>query len=146
MNIVFQANNPNFVRLTLEPGERNEGDAVVNMLPVRSRGPNYSKYCTGFLEEDEKPRSIRDCVFQYTSGPNWFCSEVNIALASDSPSLKNYGMYIKQLKYSITRSPMSYRGLVYRGLFQKKVCISSCIHKSIFHSRSRFIENGARGT
>ncbi|CAF1167050.1 unnamed protein product [Rotaria sordida] len=90
-------------------------DQVVNFYPVHKKGPNYLKYCIGWLSNEDKPRSMRDCIWQYTSGPNWYCTEVNMALASDSPKLKSYGSYIKQLKYSIGMSQMKFSGIVFRG-------------------------------
>ncbi|CAF1128338.1 unnamed protein product [Rotaria sordida] len=90
-------------------------DQVVNFYPVHKKGPNYLKYCIGWLSNEDKPRSTRDCIWQYTSGPNWYCTEVNMALASDSPKLKSYGSYIKQLKYSIGMSQMKFSGIVFRG-------------------------------
>ncbi|UJR18468.1 hypothetical protein I4U23_005374 [Adineta vaga] len=90
-------------------------DQVVNFYPVKKKGPNYLQYCIGCLSDEEKPSSIRDCIWQYTSGSNWYCTEVNMALASDSPKLKSYGSYIKQLKYSIGMSQMRFAGTVFRG-------------------------------
>ncbi|CAF4969588.1 unnamed protein product [Rotaria sp. Silwood1] len=90
-------------------------DQVVNFYPVHKKGPNYLKYCIGWLSDEEKPSSMRDCIWQYTSGPNWYCTEVNMALASDSPELKSYGPYIRQLKYSIGMSQMKFFGIVFRG-------------------------------
>lgn len=87
-----------------------------SFLPVVEKGPNYLEYCTGWLSEDEKPSSVRDCIRQYTSGPNWFCSEINFSLAADSATLSTYNSYIKQLKYCIGMSP-GYVGTVFRGKF-----------------------------
>lgn len=87
-----------------------------SFLPVVEKGPNYLKYCTGWLSDDEKPSNVTDCVRQYTSGSNWYCTEVNFALASDSSTLKIYSSYIKQLKYCIGIS-RGYVGTVYRGKF-----------------------------
>ena len=90
-------------------------DPMVNFFPVVRKGDNYVKYCCGWLAEDEKPLSIDRCVWKYTSGRNWFCSQVNMALASDSPKLAEFQLFIRQLKYSIGMSPMNFHGTVFRG-------------------------------
>lgn len=90
-------------------------DQMVNFYPVTRKGRNYLKYCIDWLSDDEKPSSITQCVRRYTSGPNWYCTEVNMALAADSPELLRYGPYIQELKYSIGRSLMNYYGTVFRG-------------------------------
>ena len=90
-------------------------EQVVNFYPVHEKGTKYLKYCTGWLSDDEKPRHTRDIIWKYTSGRNWYCTEVNMALALDSRKLSSYGPYIKQLKYSIGMSPMGFTGTVFRG-------------------------------
>ena len=90
-------------------------DQIVNFYPVLKKGPNYIKYCIGWLSNEEKPRSKRECIYQYTSGPNWYCTEVNMALALDSSNLYRYASYIRQLKYSIGMSEMRFTGTVFRG-------------------------------
>jgi len=91
-------------------------DEMVNFYPVTRKGQNFLKYCGGWLYDNEKPSSIVQCVRQYTSDPNWFCSEINMALAADSPELSRYGRYIRQLKYSIGMSRMNFTGTVFRGV------------------------------
>lgn len=95
---------------------RQSSDTIVNFYPVVQKGPNYLKYCTGWLSEYEKPLNTHKCVLKYTSGSHWYCSEINFALASDSSNLLKYGSYIKELKYCIGMSS-NYVGTVYRGLF-----------------------------
>ncbi len=120
--------NPNFIQLlpvsTQFPDSKmlpksmknmSTSDQVVNFYPVQKKGPNYLNYCVGWLSNEEKPSNMRDCIWQYTSGPNWYCTEVNMALASDSPKLSSYGLYIRQLKYSIGMSQMRFVGTVFRG-------------------------------
>ena len=92
-------------------------DEVVNFYPVTRKGRNYLKYCKGWLFDDGKPSNIAECVRKYTSDRNWYCTEVNLALASDSPRLFQYGPYIRELKYSISESRMNFRGTVFRGEF-----------------------------
>ena len=91
-------------------------DQMVNFFPVVKKGDNYVRYCCGWLDEHEKPLSISKCVRKYTSGRNWFCSQVNMALASDSPKLAEFQLFIRQLKYSIGMSPMNFHGTVFRGM------------------------------
>ena len=38
-------------------------DEIVNFYPVHKKGANYLKYCVGWLSNEEKPRSKRDCIF-----------------------------------------------------------------------------------
>lgn len=102
-----------------------------SFLPVVQKGSNYRKYCLGWLAEDEKPSTIQDCVLKYTSGSDWYCSEVNFALASDSSSLKTYGSYIKQLKYCICKSP-GYAGTVYRGVQMSTTEIAAYESQNMF--------------
>ena len=90
-------------------------DQIVNFYPVYQKGSNYLKYCLGWLSDQEKPIDVAQCVKRYTSGSNWYCTEVNMALASDSPRLFSYGPYIRQLKYSIGMSRMRFNGTVFRG-------------------------------
>jgi len=37
-------------------------DQIVNFYPVFKKGPNYIKYCIGWLSNEEKPRSKRECI------------------------------------------------------------------------------------
>lgn len=95
----------------------------VNFFPVDRKGANYLRYCTGWLGQNEKPASIKDCVRRYTSESGWFCSTINFALTTDSPDLQSYSEYIKHLKYSIGMSPMNFTGTVYRGEYKSsKTC------------------------
>ena len=90
-------------------------DQIVNFYPVHRKGHNYLRHCRGWLSDHQKPSSITDCIRKYTSGPNWYCTEVNMALAADSAKLETYGPYVKQLKYSIGVSAMRFTGTVFRG-------------------------------
>lgn len=99
--------------------------AIVNFYPTDKKGANYLKYCTGWLSEDEKPLNMTQCIWQYTSDPNWFGTEINLALATDSANLKKYGSYIKHLKYSIGMSSMKFTGTVFRGKSFVSICCSS---------------------
>ena len=92
-------------------------DQIVNFYPVHRKGHNYLRHCRGWLSDHQKPSSITDCIRKYTSGPNWYCTEVNMALAADSVKLETYGPYVKELKYSIGKSAMRFTGTVFRGEF-----------------------------
>ncbi|CAF3361574.1 unnamed protein product [Rotaria socialis] len=100
----------------LQAADINPSDIIANFYPVIRKGPNYLRYCSGMLSEREKPASIRECVRKYTSDGAWFYNTINLALGSDSRVLKTYGSYIKQLKYSIAKSPIYYSGSVLRGM------------------------------
>ena len=88
---------------------------IISYYPVLKKGSNYLRHCTGLLSHHEKPSNIRECVKRYTSESGWYCSTINMALACDSVKLCEHGDYIKQLKYSIGMSRMSYNGTVFRG-------------------------------
>jgi hypothetical protein len=115
------------------------GNAHVHFLPVNNLGHNYLKHCTRKLDEKEKPRRIDACVRQYTEAkslnnvepngkPLWYCTEMNMALATDSNTLCTHGAYIRQLKYCIHQSK-GFTGTVIRGkptCFRFKLHIVSC--------------------
>jgi hypothetical protein len=117
-------------------------DPIAEFYPVVRKGPNYLKHCTGWLSKHEKPASIRDCIWKYTSGEDWFCSTINMALATDSPTLEQYGEYVKHLKYSIGMSPMHFTGTVFRGKSHRVEfsCMNLCNH--FFFHRRRHVATG----
>ncbi|KAH3732760.1 hypothetical protein Pelo_16408 [Pelomyxa schiedti] len=87
---------------------------TVSFYPIRTKGTNYVKLCTGLL--DYAP-DLRGTIYQYTSGPGWFCSKVNMALASDSlEGLTQHKKYIRDLKYVIGKYGKGYDGVVMRGV------------------------------
>lgn len=98
-----------------KPFERYSSNKQASFYPVERKGANYLRFCIGWLSDNEKPASIQDCVWRYTSESGWYCTTINLALATDSPTLEEHGEYIKQLKYSIGMSTMNYTGTVYRG-------------------------------
>ncbi|KAH3760489.1 hypothetical protein Pelo_7650 [Pelomyxa schiedti] len=88
--------------------------STVSFYPVRTKGTNYVNLCTGLL--DYAP-DLRDTIRQYTSGPQWFCSKVNMALASDSlEGLTQHKKYICDLKYVIGKYGKGFEGVVQRGV------------------------------
>lgn len=102
-------------RLPEHYSEMEPSEQLVEFFPVIRKGPNYLKYCTGWLSDNEKPQSISHCIQKYTNERDWFCTKINLALASDSPSLEKYGLYIKHLKYCIGISKINFYGTVFRG-------------------------------
>lgn len=54
-------------------------DEIANFYPVTRKGPNYLNYCLGFLSDSEKPASVTECIRKYTSDPDCFCTEINLA-------------------------------------------------------------------
>jgi len=60
---------------------------------------------------------------RYTSEGDWFCTKINLALASDSVKLQEYSQYIKDLKFCIGKFGKGYTGTLTRGvhLSQKEV-------------------------
>jgi len=85
----------------------------VHFYPVCTKGRNYVKYCTGLL--DYIP-DLKKTVRQYTSGPDWYCTKINMALASDSPCLQEHATFIQNLKYCIGKYGKGYDGVIYRGV------------------------------
>jgi hypothetical protein len=106
---------PNSKSLPKSMADISPSDQIVNFYPVSKKGPNYLKYCVGWLSDQEKPTNVPQCVRQYISGSKWYCTEVNMALAADSSKPFSYGPYIRQLKYSIGMSRMRFNGTVFRG-------------------------------
>ncbi|CAF3050389.1 unnamed protein product [Rotaria sp. Silwood2] len=107
--------SPDAIFTDFKPSEASSSSGNVSFYPVERKGVNYLRYCTGWLSANEKSANIRDCIRRYTSESGWFCTTINLALATDSPDLQTHGEYIKHLKYSIGMSPMNYSGTVYRG-------------------------------
>jgi hypothetical protein len=90
-----------------------DGDQV-HFLVSRNKSPNYLEHCQDPLSQADDPVGI---INQYTEhSSNWY-AQVNLALASDSSSLAEYGAYIKQLHKSILSFPVLQTGhLLYRGV------------------------------
>ncbi|CAF4629762.1 unnamed protein product [Rotaria socialis] len=118
--------NARFVRLDpainqmsateIERADIDPSETLASFYPVVRVGPNYLRYCGGALSQNERPRYIGEPVLKYTSGEGWFCTTINLALASDTPNLKRFSTYIKQLKHSIAKLPIYYHGTVMRGM------------------------------
>merc|ERR1712125_208602 len=98
--------------------------------------PNYRKYCTGWLKTDEIPRDMVGIVREYTGGPDWFCSKVNFALATDyEPRMQQHSRYIRSLKYCIGRMGC-WNGHLYRGLNLVKDDIDEMVRLKRFYIAS----------
>lgn len=73
---------------------------TINFYPAISTGENFLKYVTGLqvrLNKDE----VTNIVKEYTNHVTWYCSQVNLILAADSPVINNHAEYIRKLKWSI---------------------------------------------
>jgi len=81
--------------------------------------PAYLEFCTGWLEEHERPadeKQMTAIVWKYTSAPGWFCTGVNLGLALDyAPYVKKHSLYIRHLKYCCGKLP-GWKGVGYRGV------------------------------
>lgn len=81
--------------------------------------PNYRRFCRGKLTSEElRTQDASFVVRRYTSGGGWFCSKVNLALASDhSQDLQAHGGFVRRLKHSIAQLGHDWRGgPLFRGL------------------------------
>jgi len=78
---------------------------------------------------------LKDTIWKYTSGPDWFCTKINMALASDSPKLEKYAKYIRELKYCIGKYGGGYSGTVLRGVnfTQKEIKAFRALGKQPFY-------------
>jgi len=106
--------SPGVESMPSNPACKISGDEV-HFFPLRTKGINYVQYCTGLLDKANFP-DIKETVRKYTSGAGWYCSKVNLALASDTPMLKDYAKYIRDLKFCIGKYGKGYTGVLYRGV------------------------------
>lgn len=110
-------------------------DKIVHIKVVPEKLPNYIRYCTGWLAPGEIPSATEmvTTVKQYTEGPDWFCSKMNLALACDyGPKLQEFGMDIRRLKYCCGKMT-GYNGPLYRGLDLSAVEIGEMIKLKRFY-------------
>ncbi|KAH3757864.1 hypothetical protein Pelo_10290 [Pelomyxa schiedti] len=97
----------------------------VSFFPLRTKGTNYVNLCTGLLKYAP---DIQDTIWAYTSGPGWFCTKVNLSLASDSlEALTEHHKYIRDLKYVIGKYGKGYEGVVQRGVSLTKMEVQAYI-------------------
>ncbi|KAH3758870.1 hypothetical protein Pelo_9309 [Pelomyxa schiedti] len=87
---------------------------TISFFPIRTKGTNYVKLCTGLINYVP---DLKDTLWQYTSGPGWLCSKLNLALASDSlEGLTEHCKLVRDLKYVIGKFGKSFEGVAHRGV------------------------------
>ena len=100
---------------------------TIHFYPAKKKGDNYLKYISGpqgVLNEDE----ISYTVKLYTNHVTWYCSQINLLLAADSPQIQKHADYIKNLILSIRHLALSLPIMdirCYRGM--------NCSSKEIAH-------------
>eukprot|EP01126_Amoeba_proteus_P012828 TRINITY_DN15324_c0_g1_i1.p1 TRINITY_DN15324_c0_g1~~TRINITY_DN15324_c0_g1_i1.p1 ORF type:complete len:221 (-),score=41.47 TRINITY_DN15324_c0_g1_i1:319-981(-) len=75
---------------------------MIDFLVTHSKQPNYRQYCDEILLPQDSVSTIR----MYTEHETRLYAQVNLALAADSPVLKDHGQYIKQLRASVLAHPL----------------------------------------
>lgn len=77
-----------------------EGSSTVHFLPTKKKGFNYVKFlksCKNKFDQNE----IIFIINQYTYHDTWYCTKINLLLASDSAELEKEINYIRNLDQSI---------------------------------------------
>eukprot|EP01001_Neometanema_parovale_P009240 NODE_5488_length_941_cov_139.459658_g5266_i0.p1 GENE.NODE_5488_length_941_cov_139.459658_g5266_i0~~NODE_5488_length_941_cov_139.459658_g5266_i0.p1 ORF type:complete len:268 (-),score=55.62 NODE_5488_length_941_cov_139.459658_g5266_i0:137-877(-) len=108
-----------------------EGD-MVNFLVTQRKQDNYLKYCSGVVEGAShkgmfpyeggpfaEPDAVLDTIRLYTDHTTGLCTQVNLSLAADSPSIKKHADYIVALRDAIFQTPLLDDGCMpylYRGV------------------------------
>lgn len=83
-------------------------------------------------ESGNLSRSGDAIIYKYTSGPNWWCTRINLLLALDKLDAE-YALYIKKLNYCIIYQSPKHHGKVYRGALHSPIEIFIFAFKKIFY-------------
>jgi len=92
---------------------------VAHFYPCKVKGEYFQKLCTDVLLPSNLHIDVKSTVWKYTytAGNYFFCTKVNLALASDSPKgLQEHAQYICELMYCIKRYGEGFDGVLYRGV------------------------------
>jgi len=73
---------------------------TINFYPAKNFGVNFSKYVTEPQMRMQK-EEVTKTVKEYTNHVTWYCSQVNLLLAADSPEITKHSDYIRRLNWSI---------------------------------------------
>eukprot|EP01124_Arcella_intermedia_P003163 TRINITY_DN11725_c0_g2_i5.p1 TRINITY_DN11725_c0_g2~~TRINITY_DN11725_c0_g2_i5.p1 ORF type:complete len:220 (-),score=38.41 TRINITY_DN11725_c0_g2_i5:16-675(-) len=90
---------------------RTDGDTV-HFLVTSKKGPNYLKYCNHIALPSDSSSILR----QYSQHDTELYAQLNLSLASDSPSLSQYGAFIDDLRAAVLEKPLLDDCLLYRGV------------------------------
>ena len=89
----------NFTQGSLAKIDKDTG--IIHFFPAKFPSKNFSK----FVKNPEKlifsDPEITFTIQKYTNHDTWYCSKINLLLASDSPDLKDHSLYISQLRHCI---------------------------------------------
>jgi len=91
---------------------------VVHFFPTKSFSKNYTKYIKNSENYKYDEKEIIEIVKKYTTHESWYCTKINLLLASDSDDMKDQCDYIKQLIWCIKKLASIYPILetrVFRG-------------------------------
>lgn len=77
-----------------------EGSNTVHFLPTKQKGSNFIKSIKSCKSKFDK-NEIIFIINQYTYHDTWYCTKINLLLASDSAELEKEINYIKNLDLSI---------------------------------------------
>ena len=108
--------NENFQKGGLAKYDKDTG--IVHFFPARFPSKNFSKFVNSSRDLNFEEKEIVGTVQKYTTHDSWYCSKINLLLASDSSDLKDHFQYIEQLRWCIKKLAKIYpitEKTVYRG-------------------------------
>jgi hypothetical protein len=119
---------------------------TINFFPAKKLGDNFSKYISQPITY-LSPSDILSAVKQYTNHVTWYCSQVNLILAADSPEVSKHSEYIRKLQWSIkflslyfpVKEIRTYRGLTCSKKEIDYYQVGTVLHIPSFLSTSRNI-------
>lgn len=116
-----------------------EGD-IMHFLVTASKQPQYRNHCN-FITCADDPTST---ILKYTEHTTELYAKINLCLASDSPSMKEYSAFIPELRASILAKPLLEHCFLYRGVDLR--CHSSLITHTYVTSQQEVDEMEKLGT
>jgi len=74
---------------------------IVHFFPAKFPSKNFSLFIKETENYNFTNEEIVEIIKKYTTHDSWYCSKINLLLASDSSDLKDHADYIKKLMLSI---------------------------------------------
>jgi len=90
--------------------QKGKGD-MIDFMVTNKKEKHYLEYCNDVVLPNDPVGTIN----KYTDHPTQLFAKVNLALASDSPVIKEQSQFIQQLRASIIDQPLFDDGFLYRG-------------------------------
>jgi len=121
------------------PSLINEYREIASFMSRRTKGTNYIKNCMGMFKSDEfenVKKNKNSIMRRYTTEKGWFCTTVNLLLASDHNILatQEYSLYVRQLKSLLGfKKEHRHKGIVYRGANMTPIELLTYRFKKIFY-------------